>query len=230
MPKLAAGQRGMVFVVDGAGGFEATSAALRQALGESECGLGLESFWWSHGYGRVVADQVDHAHAQAEGERLAARVCALRRLCPDAEVYLVGHSAGSAVVLAAAEALPPGSVDRIVLLAPSVSACYDLRPALQTSRAGIDVFYSTRDVAYLGVGTTLFGTADRHRLCPAAGRVGFHSYISTPADAALYAGLRQHAWHPGIEWTGHHGGHNGAYQLDHLRYFVVPLLHRPPAS
>lgn len=227
MPTLAASQCGMIFTVDGAGGFESTSTALRHVVEESGAPLGVEAVWWSHGYGRVVADQVDCGHARTEGQRLAARVIALRQLRPDAAIYLVGHSAGTAVVLAAAEALPPASVDRIVLLSPSVSACYDVRPALRTARTGVEVFYSARDVAYLGVGTALLGTADSRRLCPAAGRVGFRCYGDTPEDATLYARLHQHAWHPCIEWTGNHGGHYGAYQREHLRAFILPLLRCP---
>ncbi len=227
MPTLVAGQRGIVFAVDGAGGFESTSEALRQVAAEAALPLEVESFWWSHGCGRVLADQVDFGHAQDQGRRLAYRVAAVRQLRPDAEVYLVGHSAGTAVVLAAAESLPPQSIDRIILLAPSVSACYDLRPALRASRGGIDCFYSSRDIAYLGIGTALVGTADR-RLCPAAGRVGFCPRTATTADAALYTGLHQHPWDPSLGWTGHKGGHYGAYQLDHLKLFVLPLLHPGP--
>ena len=101
-----------------------------------------------------------------EGQRLACRVTALRQASPAAEVYLVGHSAGCAVVLAAAESLPPGGVNRIILLAPSASLDYDLRPALRCARGGIDVFYSDRDVAYLGLGVSAFAetTARQGRL------------------------------------------------------------------
>ena len=69
---------------------------------------------------------------------------AYRQAYPGRKVYLVGHSAGCAVVLAAAERLPTDSVDRLILLAPSVCVTYDLRPALRTVRCGIDVFYSDR--------------------------------------------------------------------------------------
>ena len=125
-----AGTRGVVFVADGAGGFHATSATLTEVLAEDRIPLAVEMVEWTHGYYRVLADQIDHGHALAEGRRLALEVAAYRQTCPG-KVYLVGHSAGSAVILAAAEALPPDSVDRIILLAPSVSMSYDLRPALR---------------------------------------------------------------------------------------------------
>ena len=222
-PTVVAGQRGVIFAVDGAGDFQATSDSLRQAVAAERLPLCVEPFEWSHGYGRVLADQMDWDHAWEEGQYLARRVCAVRQVCPAAEVYLVGHSAGSAVVLAAAESLPPGSINRIVLLAPSVSDEYDLRPALRCACDGIDVFYSRRDTAYLGVGVAIVGTVDR-RWCPAAGRVGFRPVVETPQDGQLYAKLRQHAWDPCVEWTGNRGGHYGGYQVCHLRAYVLPLL------
>ncbi len=215
--------RGIVLVADGAGDYQAASKALCRVAGETNLPLAVEEFDWSHGYGRVIADQTDYDHARCQGQRLAARVCAYRKSCPDGEVYLVGYSAGSGVVLAAAEALPPASIDRIILLAPSVSACYDLRRALQTSRQGMDVFHSRRDTLQLGLGTDIVGTADRMN-GPAAGRVGFAAQATTPEDAVLYRRLRQHAWDPAVAWTGNEGGHYGAYKPRFLAAYVVPLL------
>jgi hypothetical protein len=183
----------------------------------------VETFDWSHGYARVFSDQLDHRHIREAGGQLAEQVLAFRGAYPEDTVCLLGHSAGAAVVLAAAECLPPQSVDLIVLLAPSVAAEHDLRAALRCSRRGIDVFYSSRDWWYLGVGTALLGTADGSRR-PAAGRVGFCPIVSVPQDATLYAKLRQHPWHPCLAWTGHRGGHYGAYQIEYLRRYVLPLL------
>ena len=186
---------GMVFAVDGAGGWDVASNTLRQVVAEAGLPLTVETYQWQHGHGRIIADQCDCAYARAAGERLAEKVCAYRKDCPGNRVYLFAHSAGSQVALAAAEALPPNSIDRIILLAPSVSACYDLRPALRTSCQGIDTFYSHRDWWYLGFGVSVTGTADR-RWSAAAGRVGFRPITSTPEDACLYAKLRQYEWQP----------------------------------
>jgi hypothetical protein len=71
------------------------------------------------------------------------------------------------------------------------------------------------------------GTADGRWLSAAAGRVGFDPVIEAPADAALYARLRQHAWDPCIKWTGNRGGHYGSHQPAFLRAYVVPLLAAP---
>jgi pimeloyl-ACP methyl ester carboxylesterase len=216
-------RQALVFVADGAGNFQGLSGSLRdtaRACGAPVCVATVE---WSHGYGRALADQTDPCHAVERGRRLAADVLAYRRQPGALPVYLVAHSAGSAVVLAAAEALPPDCVERIVLLAPSVSALHDLRPALRSARRGVDVFYSPRDVGYLGTVVGVVGTSDGLP-GPAAGRVGFRVAAAAPEDAALVGRLRQHPWDPAVGWTGHRGGHFDCFQPAYLRTYVLPLL------
>lgn len=221
--------RSIVVSVDGAGGFEATSSALREAVADAGLPVRVESFRWSHGYGRVVADQVDCGHAQDAGQELAASLRRFRVSCPSVPVYVVGHSAGCAVALAAAEAAAPGDIDRVILLAPSVSADYDLRTALCRVPSGIDVFYSRRDIGYLGLGVLVLGTADG-RWAAAAGRVGFRFQATCDSDRALYARLRQHAWDPAVEWSGNHGGHYDGYRAEFLRAYVLPLIAETPTA
>jgi pimeloyl-ACP methyl ester carboxylesterase len=216
--------RGVIFAISGAGGSEATSAALQQEVLGAGLSLNLESVDWSHGYGRFLSDQMDWEHARREGTRLAKRVIAYRQEYPEGDVYLVGHSAGCGVALAAGDVLPPGSLRRIVLLAPSVSADYDLRAALRSARDGIDVFFSSRDVFYLGLGAAIIGTPDRRWSSPAAGRIGFRQKAECSEDAALYQKLRQHDWQASVEWTGNHGGHYDGFKPAYLRSYVLPLF------
>jgi pimeloyl-ACP methyl ester carboxylesterase len=220
--------RGVVFVVDGAGGFGATSAAFARAVDEAGLPLQVEEVDWTHGPGRVLADQTDSEHSRAEGCRLASRIAMQRQSYPSGKIYVIAHSAGSAVALTAAESLPANTLDRIVLLSPAVCAYHDLRPSLRSSREGIDVFYSDRDRNFLGFWTAVLGTADGEYDCPAAGRVGFAPIVATPEDAALYAKLRQRGWTPQVAWTGNRGGHYGGYQPGHLRAYVLPLLNPCP--
>jgi pimeloyl-ACP methyl ester carboxylesterase len=222
-PMTVSNQRGIIFAVDGAGGFHAMSAAVRQSVVEEGIPLGVEPVYWTHGTGRVLIDQIDYEHARQEGQRLAAQMAAYRQACPRSALHVVAHSAGCAVALAAAEALPPDTVDRMVLLAPSVSATYDLQRALQTCRGGIDSFYSTRDMGYLGLAVGVLGTADR-RWEAAAGRVGFQLPEQTPEDPALTGRLHQHPWHPCVCWSGNDGGHSGNHQVAFLRAYVLPIL------
>jgi pimeloyl-ACP methyl ester carboxylesterase len=210
-------------VANGSGDSRTVSDNLAQLAAENRLPLQVMAFVWSRGYGRYLLDQVDHDNHVAQGRRLAGLVCAARQACPRRRITLVGYSAGCAVILAAAEALPPDSVDRIILLAPSVCVHYDLRPALRTARCGIDSYHSDNDRMVLGLGMRLIGTADRCCSC-AAGRWGFVPVIATQADAVLYTRLRQHPWDPMVAWTGNEGGHYGTNEARYLRAYILPLL------
>jgi hypothetical protein len=196
---------------------------MRETAGHDSCPLCVETFNWTHGYCRVLSDQVHGSHIRAEGRQLAGVLLLWRQEHPGGRLCLLGHSAGCAVALTAAELLPPDTLNRIVLLAPAVSHKHDLRPALAASCEGIDVFYSSDDWAWLGIAVAVAGTADRCRTA-AAGRLGFRPTAFGPGDEGLYARLRQYPWDPSLAWTGHRGGHYGAYQPDYLRLFVLPLL------
>jgi pimeloyl-ACP methyl ester carboxylesterase len=215
--------RGVIFSVAGAGGYESLSNTLRQTVAEQGLPYYVDMVDWSHGRGWIIADQVDVAHTCDEGSRLAERIISYRQSCPCARIFVVAHSAGSLVALRAAEAAPPGSIDRMVLLAPAVSSAYDLRASLSNVRQGIDVFRSYRDQLYLGIGAYLVGTTDR-RWEAAAGRVGFEPVVCGPCDGVLYAKLHDHPWDPSFAWTGNDGGHTGAYAPGYLRAYVLPVL------
>jgi pimeloyl-ACP methyl ester carboxylesterase len=216
----------VVFVADGAGNYQMASKMLRTAVEETGAPIQVETFVWSHGYKKVLPDQLDFSHAQAQGELLAEVVVAYRQQHPRARIHLVGHSAGSMVVLSAAEHLPPGSLCSIVLLGPSVSSEYDIRPALRCARCGLEVHYSSRDWLYLGFCTSLVGCADR-RYCGASGRRGFSLRVESPEDAGLLEHLHQHPWQASDRELGHNGGHYGAYQTEYLKARVLPVLLGP---
>jgi pimeloyl-ACP methyl ester carboxylesterase len=216
----------IVYVADGSGDYRTTSRALCEAVNACRLPLRVETFVWSHGYGRMLIDHVDHCNHLEEGRRLAALVAANQQSFPGRSVYLVGHSSGSAVALAAAEASPPGSIERVVLLAPAVSNAYDLRPALRAVRQSIDVFISRRDVGALVIGTGIAGTADR-RYAAAAGHVGFTPISTCPGDEVLYAKLRIHPWDRCVVWSGNRGSHYGTLEPGFMRAYIVPLLQRP---
>lgn len=217
----------IAFVANGSGDYRTVSDNLSRVVEQTGAALAVEPFIWSHGRGRYVRDHVDRDNQLAMGRALAERVVAYRRAYPGRRVHLVGHSTGGAVVLAAAEALPPDSIDRIVLLAPAVCTAYDLRPALRTARCGIDVYHSERDRMVLGLGMRIVGTADDASCRTAAGQYGFTPILCDPQDAALYTRLRQHPWDRALLWTGNRGGHYGSHTPDYLRAYVLPLLMAP---
>jgi predicted esterase len=214
-------EQGVVFVADGSGGSPQMSDSLARVLSEARAPLRVQSACWSHGSGRVLLDLYDGEHQKAEGQKLAQEVLAYRRAYPGNRICLVGYSAGAGVVLTAADCLPPGSVDCMVLLAPAVSANRDLRTALRVSREGIDNFHSDWDMVCLMLSG--IGMADGFGL-PVAGRTGFTPVIECPQDQELYQRLRQHCWGGPKAWSGHDGGHWGNLNCDFLRAQVVPHL------
>jgi pimeloyl-ACP methyl ester carboxylesterase len=215
--------RGIVFCVPGAGDFPQVCETIREAAAEQHVPLRVETVDWSHGYGRVLADHLDTANHDCQAQRLAEEIITVRHTSPSQRIYLLAHSAGCIVALEAAERVPPGTIDSIILLAPSVSAQYDLRRALLATTGTIEVFYSERDWAALGIGTALVGTTDR-TWTAAAGRVGFEPVTRCPGDEALYTRLRQHPWDRCLSWTGNRGGHYGAYSPVFFRVYIMPLL------
>lgn len=228
--RLPSAPRGIVLVVDGAGGDQAASRAIANVVEDSRLPLYVRSFEWTHGVGRGVADMTDVNHARIQAKRLAGHVGWYRTHWPHTPIYLVAYSAGTMVTLEAAQGLESNSVERIVLLAPAVSADYDLRCALFAARQGVDVFTSERDRLYLDFGTRLVGTADGKRGVPAAGRVGFDMPVTPNPDPLLTSRLRQHPWDPSVAWTGNSGDHDGALRSKYLRAYVLPLLTPSPQA
>src|SRR5437868_46388 len=214
----------VLFVADGAGDFRACSLSVRATAEADGWPLDVETFVWSHGYMQGFADHVDYSYARERGRELAERVLQQKQQRPDLPISLMGHSDGSGVVIAAAEQLPPETLDRIVLLAPGLSVDYDLRPALRTVRNGIEVFWSPLDRFWLGAITTLGGAQDDAQQPKTAGRHGFEPCNVLPEEVGLFSKLHQYEWNRTMLPTGNDGGHFGAYAPGHLRKFVLPLF------
>jgi pimeloyl-ACP methyl ester carboxylesterase len=216
--------RGVVYVADGAGGFDSASNAVIQAIADECLPLRVQRFEWTHGVGRVLADHFDRPHSECEARTLASEITRLSCCNPRPEVYIIAHSAGAGVALYTAEDLPPDSLNRIILLAPSVAAEYDLGPALRSTRCGIDVFYSRRDRIFLGFWTTVLGTTDRRWMTAAAGRVGFDACPTGCEQEMLLNRLHQHPWDPSMRAFDNRGGHYASYEQAFLHAYVLPLL------
>ncbi|HEY3790045.1 MAG TPA: hypothetical protein VGL71_14390, partial [Urbifossiella sp.] len=89
----------VVFVADGAGDFRSASTSFRETAAADGWPLDVRTFVWSHGFLRNLADHTDTAWARDRGRELAGLVLAQKQARPDMPVSLVGHSAGSFVVL-----------------------------------------------------------------------------------------------------------------------------------
>jgi pimeloyl-ACP methyl ester carboxylesterase len=215
---------GVVYVVDGVGGFNVFSTAVRWALPAAGVDCEVRGFAWSHGFGHLFKDLQDRRHLLLKAGELAAEIRRLKEAQPDRPVYVVAKSGGTGLVLAAAERLPPQTLERIVLLSAAVSPTYDLRPALRATRRHIVSFYSPYDQLILNWGTCQFGTADRV-YGPSAGLRGFtvSPYLSAE-DRALYDRLVQIRWHPTMLVQGNPGIHTGTSMPAFVAREVAPWL------
>jgi hypothetical protein len=212
-PIVACEQPGIVFIADGSGGLPGPGYELCRLVSNYCPGMHAEIVDWTWGVGMVALDMWGHRNHQTQGRALAERVMTYLAACPNARIYLVGHSSGTAVVLAATECLPPGCVNGVILLAPSVSRTYNVCPALMAAAEGVDVFYSHRD--FINLSFIVTGTSDLRYLTGAA---GFHGFKGGPCCGDLHANLRQH--------PNAYAGHFHCTQTAFLCEHVLPILQR----
>ena len=137
-------------------------------------------------------------------------------------IDVVGFSAGCGVALGGLANLPAGvRVHSVLLLAPSVSPGYDLRPALARIDGSIHAFASDRDVTFLKWRTSTFGTYDNVRT-PAAGHVGFSSIAAL--STTQQSRISEHRYDMNWQNLDHDGGHFGYLSEAFVRAIVAPLL------
>jgi hypothetical protein len=208
----------IVFVANDVGGSTTFGDNLRDAASDAQCGLVVHTISWC----RKTSSKADYIDRQGQlraAARLAERVYCLQGECPHSHFVLVGFGAGSRVVVAAAEQLPPGTLDRIVLLGSSLSFRYDLQVAALATCGGIDSFFSKEDGA-LQEWEIDYGTVDGQK-GPTGGRIGFRN----PWDPNCpHPNVRQY------RWRGEYGGTGGHYYWTTLyfqRRTLVPLLAAP---
>ncbi len=217
-------ERGLVVVLDGAGGITDTFNYIAKGLNDAGINQAFEPYVWSaHD---VFQDQIDLRRNREIAADLANFILSYHQEYPDRPIHLVGLSAGSGIVIFAAEALPPGvKVDGIFLLGSSLSSAYDLAPALHHVRNQITNFSSLADVAILGAGVAVTGTVDRTHRLP-AGIAGF----KLPADAStatrqLYqAKLVEVPWKPTFVIYGDLGNHLGATTPAFAQHMIAPVI------
>lgn len=215
---------GLIFVIGGVGGLDPLQMCAPHTLPYAGVPHAIEVFSWTHGICRPLRDLQDTRYLLQQAERLANAIREARRREPNRPIYLLGHSAGAGIALAAAEQLPPACLERIILLAAAVSPRYDLRGALRATRLEVVSFNSTYDRLCLDWCTSLFGTVDRvygH----AAGLDGFRPPANLDDEGErLYRRLVQVPWRLEMVWKCTDGLHNGACMPIFLATRVAPWL------
>ncbi len=219
-------EHGLVFSLDGVGGYNWGPRWLRSGLDEAQCPYAFYIFDWGHGpAGMFFTDLWDTDGNQRRASELADLILNYQKFYPGRPVFLIGHSGGGGMVDFTLEQLPEGvQVDVAFLLAPALDPGRNLAPALRHVRKACYVTYSAGDVGLMGLGTSVFTTMDgKHTV--GAGLVGFRLPPDlSAADRAEYAKLRQASWNVSLVKSGALGGHMGWSSPGFARDFIAPIL------
>lgn len=234
--RVHAGDRhvhGIVFVLPGIEGRSIWNRNIAVGLDEGGVTSTIQVYDWTTVVpGNFVYNLANLERNRRQAQVLAERILDYRGRHPGRPVHLIGHSGGGGIAVLALEALPPGrQIDMAILLAPALSPDYDLSTALRRTCHGICNFYSTRDVSFLKVGTSLFGPIDRD-FGVSAGAVGFRRPESLNESARdLYATrLQQVRWDPQLKQVGASGTHLGWASRRFAREYLAPLIKQNEAA
>ncbi len=218
----------MVYVLPGIEGKSFHNVNIARGLVRGGVSGAVQIYDWTTSAGPLgwFVHLANERRNRIEGVRLARRIMHYQRNYPNRPVYLIAHSGGAGVALLATEKLPARyAVEAVILLAGAVSPDRDLSRALERSRRGIWNFHSDRDVAFLVVGTWLFGTVDRKH-GPSAGAVGFKppEHLSDEARELYDAKLHEVAYDKRMVKSGHQGGHAGWARPEFVARWVAPIV------
>ncbi len=195
--------RGTIFLLGGINDVWVVGRAWRRYLPASGLPHRIELIRWQQGFRAILtlADLWRTDHHRRIAAELADRVREAQATAPGEPVHVLAHSAGTAIAAYALEQLT-APVTSAVFVGSGLSPDYDLSAALHRTTAGILTVESRFDMFFLGIGTRLFGTADR-KWTAAAGMVGFRR----PSDPTVADKLHRTQWSPRFLRQGWLGGH-----------------------
>ena len=228
-------RRGYVYYLDGAGGGSPLvnwSSGIRDGLRNAGYPGWGEMFSWETGLG-VAPDQVaSNEYKRAKATELAHMIMTFHQDHPNTPITLIGLSAGTVVAVFTLESLPDSPiVENVVLLSGSLSADYDLTPALARVRQNMYIFTSDRDVI-LNVLLPISGPADRgadtNQVIGACGTIMPPN--PSPEAARQYAKVIEVCWNPSFRSFGDTGNHLDTVNEPFVRAFVAPLVFTAPTS
>jgi hypothetical protein len=218
---------GIIYGCDGSGAGVLVRWGPSARKGMTDAGFPgvMQRYRWQTGGGVLVDHLSPPAYKRTVAKGLADQVAQHRSQYPEDPIYLAGLSAGCAVVLYALEQLPSSvTVDQVVLLSSSVSADYDLNPAVAHVRGRIYNFTSSRDSVLADLASRV-GTADGKQTgSDISGLRGFHRPGEAPMPSAYGGKVQNMAWRPEFAKYGHNGGHTDVVASPFIARFVAPLV------
>ena len=211
--------RGLVIVLTGIEGRSNLNQSIADGLYAAKVPYAIEVRDWTSSWMPILNQEFSDRNKRKARE-IARYIQNYRLMYPDRPVFLVGQSGGCAMAAWVAESLGDDQVDGIVMLASSLSPTYRLDRALEHSRHGIVNFYSSRDVLFLGFGTTVFRTMDG-KFGTSAGMVGYQFPASRPPE---YRRLYQIAWNEKMADSGNHGLHLTSGSERFTVNYIAPFM------
>lgn len=165
----------------------------------------------------VLRNLMSREHHERQSDTLAQLVRHHRAAYPQSHVSFIAQSGGCFVTVRTLEKLDPtDGVAHAILLAPSISPGYDIRPAAQRCSGGLYSFGGRGDYFFLGLGTMLLGTSDRVRT-PSAGLVGWHY---------RHEKFHEVRWHPSWTRFGYLGNHITTSCQRFIAEVIAPILRK----
>jgi len=218
--------RGLVVVLPGIEGRSAYNYDIARGLDEGGVSAGIEIFDWNTAIpGGLLINLTDYERNVDQARKLVKRIVKYQESYPGRAVHLIGHSGGAGLAVLALEQMPKErKLTAAILLAAAVSPEHDLTRALSHTRYGIFNYYSTADVGFLQLGTSIFGNIDRKH-GPAAGAVGFETPSGmSEASKSEYRKLHQIKWSRRMANYGNPGTHTGWSDRSFVRKYLAPLI------
>lgn len=221
LPKLAdtprRRRRGLTIVLGGIEGPSIFNTQIVRGLLASGYRGAVVRYDWNAGLPiiRSFVNLVSTRHQERGARAVVDIVTAYRSAQPTAPISIIAQSGGCWVAIRAMELLPPNmNISTVVFHAAAVSAEYDVSAAAKRCQRKVISIEACGDYVLLGLGTLLFGTADRrHRL--GAGFVGFRQ---RPTN---FEAMR---WRPSWLRHGHLGNHTTSAAFAFMRDVIGPRL------
>ena len=206
-----------VIFLDGAG-WSGSHLRVRSGLRAAGFTGRVEVFGWSSMLG-PVPDHLLVNRKVRKGRELAERIQAHRAAHPDAELHLMGLSAGTAVIVFALEQLPDDvGVDNVVLLSPSISDRHDLSTALEHVRGYLYATCSRGDAILAGLTANADGVPGR----PAG--LGGLRIPSRVRRYDLYSRVVNLRWRPIYADLGWNGAHTRVTRKRFVERVIAPRV------
>ncbi len=218
-------EQGLIVILPGIEGPSANNANIRQGLMDAALPYAMEIRNW-HGWRAGASYAFDQPACRRQATELAERIAAYRAAHPGRPVFVVGHSAGGAIAVFLAEAMPPDQpLDGVITLAPALSPHYDLTAAIEGSSGNLLNCFTRTDLLLKGL-----TTAGRN-LDGASGATAGHEGFSLPEGAPprrreAVGYLEQIEWDTSMVKSGNLGGHLGWANAGWVGEYLAPDIRR----